>query len=104
MTNCLVDEVVGGFGVSLSTRLKSMKPKESGLPCGVATAIEKMDKEDAKTLEEVMFAVPRVLSNSQVQEALVAEGYDVSRTSVSLHRRKQCRCFVGRATRISETK
>lgn len=104
MTNRLVDEVVEGFDVSLSTRLKSMKPKESGLPCGISIAIEKMDKEDAKTLEEVMFAVPRILSNSQVQEALIAEGYDVSRTSVSLHRRKQCRCFVGRATRISETK
>lgn len=104
MTNHLLIEVVEGFDVSLATRLKSMKPKESGLPCGVSIAIQKMDKEDVKTLEEVMFAVPRILSNSQVQEALVAEGYDVSRTSVSLHRRKQCRCFVGRATRISESK
>jgi hypothetical protein len=90
--------------VSLSARLKSMKPRESGLPCGVSMAIKEMDAEDAKTLEEVMFSVPRILSNSQLQEALVAEGYDVSSNSVSLHRRKQCRCFVGRATRISETK
>lgn len=90
--------------MSLSTRLKSMKPKESGLPCGVSEAMLKMDKEDAETLEEVMFAVPRILSNSQVQEALIAEGYDVSRTSVSLHRRRQCRCFVGRSSRYSESK
>lgn len=96
--------MVEGFSVSLSTRLKSMKPKESGLPCGISVAMQSMDKEDVKTLEEVMFSVPRILSNSQLQEALVAEGFDVSRTSVSLHRRRQCRCFVGRAKRISETK
>lgn len=89
--------------MSLSTRLKSMKPKESGLPCGIAAAMEKMGKEDTQALEEVMFATPRILSNSQLQEALVAEGYDVSYTSVSLHRRKQCRCFSGRSSRLAGT-
>lgn len=86
--------------MSLSTRLKSMKPKESGLPCGISSAMENMNKEDVEALEEVMFAAPRILSNSQLQEALVAEGYDVSYTSVSLHRRKQCRCFSGRSSRL----
>lgn len=89
--------------MSLSQRLEQMKPKDTGLPCGVSRAMSQMDEADRKSLEDSMFSKPRVLSNIQLQEALVSEGYDVSYSSISLHRRKQCRCFIGRNVRMTGT-
>jgi hypothetical protein len=87
--------------MSLVERLAKAKPKESGLPCGVSKVLGEMSKEDNEALQEVLFVQPRTISNSQLQEILLEEGYDISRTSINLHRRKQCRCFVGRSSRMS---
>lgn len=87
--------------MSLIERLANAKPKESGLPCGVAKVLEEMSEDEQDALQEVLFAQPRIISNSQLQEILLQEGYDISRASVALHRRKQCRCFVGRSSRMS---
>jgi hypothetical protein len=87
--------------VGLSERLEEMKPKETGLPCGVARAIDQMTEEDKTAFEMAMYSVPRVLSNVQLQEALVGEGFDISYSSISLHRRRQCRCFIGKAARMA---
>lgn len=89
--------------MSLTQRLGEMKPKESGLPCGVSRAMSQLSEEDRASFENAMFSSPRLLSNIQLQEALVSEGYDVSYSSISLHRRRQCRCFIGRSTRIAAT-
>lgn len=90
--------------MSLSDRLESMQPKETGLPCGVGRVLKDMDDKSKQTLEVFMFAEPRTLSNTQLQQALIEEGYDVSYSSISLHRRKHCRCFIGRTTRMVATK
>jgi hypothetical protein len=87
--------------VGLSERLEEMKPREPGLPCGVARAINQMTEEDKTAFEVAMYSTPRVLSNAQLQEALVSEGYDISYSSISLHRRRQCRCFIGKASRMA---
>ena len=87
--------------MSLSQRLEEMKPKETGLPCGVSRAMAQMTEEDRTSFEKAMFSAPRMLSNAQLQEALVGEGYDVSYSSISLHRRRQCRCFIGRTSRMA---
>lgn len=87
--------------MSLVERLANAKPKESGLPCGISRIISGMDETDRTALEEVLFAQPRRISNAQLQEILLDEGYDISSTSIKLHRRKQCRCFVGRSARMS---
>jgi hypothetical protein len=86
--------------VSLSDRLNELKPKQTGLPCSLGKSLSQMDESDKKTLEEVLFDPPRTLSNVQLVEALQGEGYDVTYSSVSLHRRKACRCFIGRAPRL----
>jgi len=90
--------------MSLLQRLDDMKPRESGLPCGVTRVMEKMADEDKKALEGYMFSAPRLLSNAQIQEALIAENYDITYSSISVHRRKQCRCFIGRQTRVEGSK
>jgi hypothetical protein len=87
--------------MSLSQRLDEMKPKETGLPCGVSRAISQMSDEDKLSFEKAMFSAPRMLSNAQLQEALVSEGFDISYSSISLHRRRQCRCFIGRTSRMT---
>lgn len=87
--------------MSLVERLANAKPKESGLPCGMSKILDQMDSPDRQALEDVLFAEPRRISNAQLQEILLDEGYDISSTSIKLHRRKQCRCFVGRNARMS---
>jgi hypothetical protein len=87
--------------MSLIERLANTKPKESGLPCGVSKVLSQMSEEDKEALDEVLFADPRTVSNAQLQEILIDEGYDISQTSITLHRRKHCRCFRGRNSRMS---
>lgn len=90
--------------MGLIERLADVKPKESGLPCGISKISGEMSDEERTALENVLFAEPRTVSNAQLQEILIDEGYDVSSTSIKLHRRKQCRCFVGRQVRMAANK
>lgn len=87
--------------MSLVERLANAKPKPSGLPCGIFRISEQMSEEDRTALEGVLFSEPRTISNAQLQQILIEEGYDVSGASIKLHRRRQCRCFVGRDARIA---
>lgn len=96
--------LTGGVCMSLVERLTNAKPKESGLPCGVSKVLEEMNEEEQNALVDVMFAQPRRISNAQLQEILLDEGYDVSNASIKLHRRKQCRCFVGKSVRMAASK
>lgn len=90
-----------GAFVGLADRLNSMKPKQSGLPCSMGLALTQMSNDDRAMVEDALFAEPRTLSNVQLVEALQEEGYDVTYSAVSLHRRKSCRCFIGRQTRTA---
>lgn len=85
--------------MGLADRLNSMKPRQSGLPCSMGLALAQMNDEDKKTMDGVLFDEPRSLSNVQLVEVLQEEGYDVTYSAVSLHRRKACRCFIGRQSR-----
>lgn len=87
--------------MGLSERLATMQPKSTGLPCGISVVLDSMTKDEREVLERILFEQPRVVSNNQLQEALIEEGYDVSFSSVTLHRRKQCRCFTGKEHRMS---
>jgi hypothetical protein len=87
--------------MSLAERLSQAKPKKSGLPCGVTRIMSEMQSDDQLALEEILYQEPRIVSNVQLQQILVDEGYDISYSSIAQHRRKQCRCFTGRDTRIS---
>lgn len=61
-----------------------------------------MPEKDVKALEAVLAvdtSNSRRISNRQIHDVLLSEGYDIAYASVALHRRKQCRCFVGKLTR-----
>lgn len=83
--------------MSLAEKLKQTSPPQFGLPCGVAKTLEAMNDEDREVLQAALDARGRV-SHRQLHEILLSEGYEVSFSSVSLHRRKQCRCFTGRSS------
>ena len=85
--------------MSLSERLSNAKPRKSGIPCGVEKVISSLSGDDLTAFESVMFDVPRRISNHQLRQILIEEGYDVSYTSVAQHRRMQCRCFIGRGVK-----
>lgn len=85
--------------MALADRLSSMIPKQSGLPCSMGRALSSMEHEDYEVIEKALFDEARTLSNVQLVEALQEEGYDVTYSAVSLHRRKACRCFIGRQSR-----
>lgn len=87
--------------MGLSERLASMQSRPTGLPCGISLVLDSMTDDEREVLERILFEEPRVVPNNQLQEALIEEGYDVSFSSVKLHRRKQCRCFTGKARRMS---
>lgn len=90
--------------MSLVERLANVKPRESGLPCGISRILGELSSEEQQALEQVLFSEPRTISNAQLQEILIDEGYDISNASIKLHRRKQCRCFVGKNVRMAAIK
>jgi hypothetical protein len=92
----------GGSEMSLAKKLTELSPPSVGLPCGVDKTLKVLNEEDRKALEAIMDSpvVRGGVSNRQIHEILLAEGYDVAFASVRVHRSKQCRCFVGRDSEL----
>jgi hypothetical protein len=85
--------------MSLSEKLLEVTPPSFGLPCGVSEVKNQMSEKDVEALDLVMLVgkeAPNRVSNRQIHQILISEGYNVAYSSVSLHRRKQCRCFTGK--------
>ena len=84
--------------MSLAKKMTELAPSAVGLPCGVEKTLRVLNEEDKKALEAIMNSpvIRGGISNRQIHEILLAEGYDVAFASVRLHRSKQCRCFVGK--------
>jgi len=90
--------------MGLADKLNSIKRTEPGLPCGVARVLAAVEGEDKEALELVFQTRSEAgtISNRQIHEILLSEGYDISHSSIALHRRKQCRCFVGKNSQIRQ--
>jgi hypothetical protein len=84
--------------MGLAEKLSTAKRTEPGLPCGISKVMSEVKGEDRKALEIVLSSPTKGtnISNRQIHEILLGEGYDVAYSSVALHRRQQCRCFVGK--------
>ncbi len=92
----------GGLQMSLAKKLTELAPPAVGLPCGVGKTLKILNDEDRQALEAVMNApvIRGGVSNRQIHEILLAEGYDIAFASVRVHRSKQCRCFVGKDSEL----
>jgi hypothetical protein len=90
--------------MSLAEKLTQTKRSEPGLPCGIAKVLSVLQGDDREALELVLSSAPKtgVVSNRQLHEILLSEGHDIAYSSVALHRRKQCRCFVGKNSDIRQ--
>lgn len=93
--------------MGLAEKLDNAKRSETGLPCGVAKILMTVDDVDREALEKVFStrSTPDTISNRQIHKILLSESFDIAFSSISLHRREQCRCFVGKNNRkISKVK
>lgn len=90
--------------MSLADKLKNAQRSETGLPCGVAKLLSEVQGEDKEALELVFQSrsVSGTISNRQIHDILLGEGHDISYSSIALHRRQQCRCFVGKNSQIRQ--
>lgn len=90
--------------MGLAEKLNSTQRSETGLPCGVAKVLSEVVGEDREALELVFQSrsVSGTISNRQIHDILLSEGYDIAYSSIALHRRQQCRCFVGKNSQIRQ--
>lgn len=89
--------------MALSDKLKAPR-SEPGLPCGIGRLLNELSGDDRTALEAVFSerSRPGTISNVQIHEILLSEGHDVAFASISMHRRNQCRCFVGKYSQIRQ--
>ena len=76
--------------MSLAERLRSVSKEPKGPPCTIRLLLDGMTKEDAQALTDVL-ADPTVQSRA-IWRALVAEGYEISDSPVTRHRKGICLC------------
>ena len=90
--------------MSLADKLSKTQRSETGLPCGVAKVLSEVEGEDKEALELVFQSrsVSGTISNRQIHDILLSEGHDIAYSSIALHRRQQCRCFVGKNSQIRQ--
>lgn len=84
--------------MGLAEKLVNAEPTHFGLPCGVAEVLSTMPESDRAVFMEVMAVQanqPGRIPNRKIHEILLSEGYSISFSSISLHRRHVCRCFTG---------
>ena len=84
--------------MSLAEKLKTATRNQPGLPCGVGKLLSELKGEDKEALEIIFStrSVSGTVSNRQVHKILLEEGYEIAFASISLHRRKQCRCYMSK--------
>lgn len=89
--------------MSLSERLAQIRSASPGTaPCKIGRMLTgtEMPAEDQKILVAELER-PRDatswLTSRTIVSALMAEGYDVSETTVNKHRRGDCTCYLGEA-------
>ncbi len=87
--------------MALAEKFLDAQPTKFGLPCGVAELLKELPDEERAAFLKIM-DVPssnrKRLSNRKIHSILLSEGYDTSFSSISLHRRRACRCFTGKAS------
>lgn len=90
--------------MSLAEKLRTAARSEPGLPCGVGKLLKELQGEDREALEIIFStrSVSGTISNRQVHKILLEEGHEIAFASISLHRRKQCRCFTSSSKAVKE--
>jgi hypothetical protein len=80
--------------MSLSERIQQKPDRISGYDCSVGRLLNTLEGDELTALVE-MLGTPeqRGWSQSEIYDALTAEGYEVGRQTINRHRAQGCRCF-----------
>ena len=63
----------------------------SGFPCSVGTFLDSISEKEQATFNGILANAK--IGTIAIHEMLTKNNYDVARTALYKHRRKQCRCF-----------
>jgi hypothetical protein len=75
--------------VNLAERLAATSSGASGPVCRVCALLRDLQEPDRSTLRDALAG--DVFTSVQISQALIAEGHDVPKATVSRHRRGECR-------------
>ncbi len=84
--------------MSLAKRLSQPSGNGAGLPCRIGSLLagdnlSKEDKEQLIKTLEVPYGAPGRWPNTRISAILREEGYEVTTSAITKHRRGDCRCF-----------
>lgn len=71
--------------MSLADRLAEPQSKKGGRPCSLCTAMKTMTEKERQLIEDCM--ADEDASDEWLAEQIIAEGYEIARTSIGTHRR-----------------
>ena len=79
--------------MSLSDRVKTPPRRNTGFDCSVGRLLDTLEDDELAALIE-MLGTPekRGWSQSDIYDALTAEGHEVGRQTINRHRAQACRC------------
>ena len=75
---------------SVFEKLKN-EPITTGFPCSVGEFLKQISKEETKDFIAIL-ETPKI-GTIRIYDGLKEAGYNVSKSSLYKHRRKNCRCF-----------
>ena len=81
--------------MALADRIKEPPPSPvHGLPCSVGALLAALPEAEAEALNTMLTGTPqRRWSQSEIHDAVTAEGHTVGIQSINRHRAGRCRCF-----------
>lgn len=81
--------------MALADRVNHRNLPVHGLPCSIGTLLEQLEGAELEALQTMLGDEKhRGWSQSEIYDALTAEGYEVGRQSINRHRGGRCRCQV----------
>jgi hypothetical protein len=91
------------MGMSLSDKLAKEQSKAAALTCKLAALLQSSEltakeKQQIQQILDVPKNDPSRVSHSALSVILRDEGFDISKSSIDRHQRKECTCFrkIGR--------
>lgn len=84
--------------MALADRIKEPSTRIHGTPCSVGALLAALPKDEAAALNLMLTGTPeRRWSQSEIHDAVTAEGHTVGLQSINKHRAGRCRCFPSAA-------
>ena len=79
--------------MDLLSAIKELETRKSmtGFPCSVGTFLDSIGEKEQEAFNTILNNVK--VGTVVIHEMLTKNDYDVARTALYKHRRKQCRCF-----------